>query len=416
MSQKTGVNINRLEGGLGRRAESTDNYFALIMAMPLAGLNLEANTATKLLQVEDAIALGIDASYDANKKVLAYHHISEVFRLDPSATLFLIGVEPPVTEPTTPFYVKDCIATVLPTIRANKEIKGFGFAGFDDTVTTLGTDIETIQANLADALFAESRYVDFILLEGKSPTTINPTTAVDFRAKNAKQCSVVIAQDKFIADQDLAYKNYAAIGSALGMLSIRKINENLGSVDVVTKPNYAKGQLDYPLTNSIKKLWLASYMSDGVLTETLSKVSLQALDDKGYIYAVTYEGYSGVYFSSSPTAIERQSDYAYIENNRVWNKAARIIRNTLIPRIKSTFKKDPVTGYIKQSTVAYWTSLVNAALEQMMKADEISGFDFYINPKQYVNDDNPIVAKAQIVMDGIVHEFDIDLGLTNQLG
>lgn len=157
-------------------------------------------------------------------------------------------------------------------------------------------------------------------------------------------------------------------------------------------------------------------MSDGVLTETLSKVSLDTLDSKGYIYAVTYEGYSGVYFSSSPTAIERQSDYAFIENNRVWNKAARIIRNTLIPRIKSTFKKDPVTGYVKQSTVAYWTSLVNAALEQMMKADEISGYDFYINPKQYVDDQNPIVAKAQIVMDGIVHEFDIDLGLTNQLG
>ena len=411
MAQNTGVNINRLEGGLGRRADNTDNYFALTMALPLSGLNLQANVATKLLQPEDAIALGIDASFDANSKVLAYHHISEIFRLDPNATIFFIGVE----KGESGKLVKNVIADILPTIRVNKEIKGFAFSGFNDTLTTLATDIELIQTQLADALFAESRFVDFVLLEGKSPTAIVPTTAADFRAKNAPQCSVVIAQDKYIADQDVAYKNYAAIGSALGMLSIRRINENLGSVDVVAKPNFAKGQLDYPLTNSVKNLWLSSYMSDGVLTESLSKTDLDTLTAKGYIYAVSYEGYAGIYFSGSSTAIERQSDYAYIENNRVWNKAARAIRQTLIPRIKSTFKKDPLTGYIKQSTVAHWVTLVNRALEQMQKDDEISGFDFYIDPKQYVDDQNPVKAKAQIVMDGIVHEYDIDLGLTNQL-
>ena len=411
MAQSTGVNINRLEGGLGRRSDNTDNYAALIVPMPLASLNLEAKTAVKLLQVEDAIAIGLDESFDANNKVLAYHHISEVFRLDPNATLFLIGLE----KGAEGLLVKECIADILPTIRANKEIKGFAFAGFNDTLTTLETDIETIQIELAEALFAESRFVDFVLLEGKSPVKINPTNALDFRTKNAKQCSIVIAQDPFIASQDEAYKNYAAIGSALGMLSVRKVNENLGSVDIVNKPNFAKGQLDYPLTNSQKDLWLTSYLSDGTLTESLSKVDLKSLDTKGYIYTTSYEGYSGIYFNNSSTAILKTSDYAYIENNRVWNKAARIIRQTLIPRIKSNFQKDPLTGFIKDSTVAYWISLVNKALEQMQKDEEISGFDFYINPKQYVSDESPIKAKAQVVSNGIVHEFDIDLGLTNEI-
>ncbi len=199
------------------------------------------------------------------------------------------------------------------------------------------------------------------------------------------------------------------------MLSVRKVNENLGSVDIVNKPNFAKGQLDYPLTNSQKDLWLTSYLSDGTLTESLSKVDLKSLDTKGYIYTTSYEGYSGIYFNNSSTAILKTSDYAYIENNRVWNKAARIIRQTLILRIKSNFQKDPLTGFIKDSTVAYWISLVNKALEQMQKDEEISGFDFYINPKQYVSDESPIKAKAQVVSNGIVHEFDIDLGLTNEI-
>ena len=64
MAQSTGVNINRLEGGLGRRSDNTDNYAALIVPMPLASLNLEAKTAVKLLQVEDAIAIGLDESFE----------------------------------------------------------------------------------------------------------------------------------------------------------------------------------------------------------------------------------------------------------------------------------------------------------------------------------------------------------------
>lgn len=139
------------------------------------------------------------------------------------------------------------------------------------------------------------------------------------------------------------------------------------------------------------------------------------MNDKGYIYAASYEGYAGVYFQNSPTATAKTSDYAYIENNRVWNKAARIIRQALIPVVKGTVKKDPQTGFIRSTTISYWEGLVNKALENMIIDDEISGFDFYINPKQIVNDESPVTGKAQIVADGIVHEFEIDLGLTNQI-
>lgn len=410
MAQLQGVNINRLEGGLGRRSDNTDSVFALVSCMPLNSLNLNENEAVKLLQPSDAEALGVDPAYDANNSLLAHHHISEIFRLAPDATVFLIGVEPEQEDTL----VKDSIAGILPTIRANKEIKGIGFVGFDDDLTSIATDIEDIQTNLVDALAAENRFIDFVILEGKTDSDIVPNTVADLRAKNAAQVSVVIAQDPFIRKiGESDYDDYAAVGSALGMLAARRVNENIGSVDIKRKPRLKRGRADYPLTEG--RYWLSALLSSGQDAESFSKADLKALNDKGYIYAASYEGYAGIYFQNSPTAIAKTSDYAYIENNRVWNKAARIIRQALIPVVKGTVKKDPQTGFIRSTTISYWEGLVNSALENMIADDEISGFDFYINPKQIVNDESPVTGKAQIVADGIVHEFEIDLGLTNQI-
>lgn len=411
MARLAGVNINRLNGGLGRRAASNDSVFALVSCMPLTALNLEEHEAVQLHQLSDAEALGIDPAYDANKEVLAHHHISEVFRLAPDTTLFVIGVEPEGEGDTL---VKDIIDDILPTIRLNKEIKGIGFVGFDDSITSIANDIEDIQSDLVGELAEENRFIDFVLLEGKTDSEITSDGLPDLRAKNAPQCSVVIAQDEFIRDMgDGDYDEYAAVGSALGMIAVRAVNENIGSVNIKNKPRSKKGMADYPLTWG--SLWLTALLSSGEEAESYSKGDLDQMNDKGYIYAIGYEGYAGIYFRNSPTATDITSDYAYIENNRVWNKAARLIRQALIPVVKSTVKKDPQTGFIRGTTISYWESLVNNALEAMVGDDEISGFEFYIDPKQIVNDESPVVGKALIVADGIVHEFDIDLGLTNQI-
>lgn len=411
MAQLTGVSINKLEGGLGRRSDNTDSVFCLVSCMESESLNIKNNSAVKLLQLSDAEALGIDPGFDDQESILVHHHLSEIFRLAPDATVYLIAVKP--GDPT-PLKVKDCITDILPAIRANKEIKGIGFIGFADTLTSIPTDIEDVETNLVAALANENRFVDFVLIEGKSSGTISVNGLADLRTKNAAHCSVVIAQDPYIVEiGEGAYDNYAAVGSAMGMLAVRKINENIGSVNIKSKPRQKRGQADYPLTSG--KLWVKASLTDKTDIESLSKLDLTSLNDKGYIYAASYEGYAGVYFQNSPTATAKTSDFAYIENNRTWNKAARIIRQALIPVVKGTVKKDPQTGFIKGTTISYWEGLVNKALENMMADDEISGFDFYINPKQLVNDESPVTGKAQIVADGIVHEFEIDLGLTNNI-
>ena len=69
---------------------------------------------------------------------------------------------------------------------------------------------------------------------------------------------------------------------------------------------------------------------------TAVSVGLQTqLDQYRYIYAGVYVGYTGTYFSSSHTAIISNSNYAYIEQNRVYNKIQRILYQAYLPYLNS---------------------------------------------------------------------------------
>lgn len=406
-----GVNINKLNGGLGRRNASEDNIFILAACMPLTGTTLVAYEAKKLLQASDAEALGVNAAFDANESVLVYNEIKDFFTYCPDGILHLI----PCAEALSPSALV-ALDAFKSAVRSVPEAKVIGIMNTTTTVPTIDDEVEPVQTFVND-FKAEFRYIDAVILEGKGEAAaITPIANYpDLRAKNAANVSVSIAQDPSVASVDAAYAKYASIGSVLGMLAVRQVNENLGSVDILNKPDAFKGREDYPLTIDGTSSWEASQLSDGNAFETLSNADQKSLTDSGYIYAGSFNGYGGVFFNNAPTCVEKEDDFAYIENNRVWNKASRLIRATLIPKVRGIVKKDPVSGFIKSSTISDWNSRLNKALETMITDNEISGFDFYIDPKQVLAEDSPLKVKGQIVVDGIVFEFDVDLGLTDKL-
>ena len=53
--------------------------------------------------------------------------------------------------------------------------------------------------------------------------------------------------------------------------------------------------------------------------------------------------------------------------------------------------------------------------KSMVNSEDIADFDIYINPKQMAVSDKPFNIKVKLVADGIVHEFEIDLGFTNKI-
>lgn len=394
MAQLDGVNVEKLQGGLGRTNPGTDNHFGMILTgMTATALHDDVNNTgegVKLQSVFDAENLGFNESFDDNESLNYYDQIVEFFRLAPEGTLYLLSSDD-----------RDDIKTFL---NANKEIKGYGIDFIQSDPVDLDQTELTIHQALINDMAQNNRLIDFAMIcvsDGDQPS-------IDLFEQECPNVSVSLACEKD--------DKKASWGSVLGMLGARKISENLGSVDIEHKPLAKRGTNDYPLTDAVLDRWTDAYLNDGTAVKTLSQSQLKNdLMDKGYIVAAAYEGYPGFFLENSYTAVERSSDFAFIENNRVWNKAARIVRQTLLPRVKSKVKKDSTTGYIASTTASYWQTLLEKAIEEMVKNDNISGFSVNIDHKQIVNSTDPVKVKLLIVADGIVHEFEVAVGLTNNI-
>ncbi|WP_228235932.1 DUF2586 family protein [Allomuricauda sp. M10] len=400
-----GATVSRLQGGLGRTNPTNDGVCLLVIGGAVAATGLALKTAMEFLTVENAEAVGIDPSYDDTNSILAHHHIDEFFRLSPNGNLFVVLDDDTLTNTE----LKDIL-------KANSRIKMVGFVR-NNAVAIVDFPAYMAQKQaIVDELRAENRNVSSILVEGN---VFDDETLVaaypDNRTEEVDNVSVVIAQDPVIAALKVAYTNYAAIGTALGALSVRGVHENLGSVDIENKPSPYKGNRDYPLTDTARGRWLSANLQNGNPFSGLSATEIQALNDKAYIFVGNYNGYAGLFFSDSHTATEAASDYGRIELNRIWDKGADLVRTTLLPRVKSNLGTNPDTGAISAVEAAELQRLALDALTTMVTAGELSGADVYIDPSQVLANDDPLKVKIQLVVNNIIHEIDVELGLTKKL-
>lgn len=419
MSDFSGIQVNRQTGGIGRRVPSTDGVFGLVMGGVPTGQYNELATVKKLIQLSDAEDLGFDAAYDANNGVQVYYHIKEFFTYNPNGTLYIMIIPQGTSMTEMLDYSNDYVKALILSETANREIKYVGVVlnPLPEYISTLssGLDADVVSAipkaqELVDKLSADNVWIDGVMIEGREANG-NIADMYDLRSLAYRAVSVVIAQDYDQAALDVIYSKTAAVGAALGMLSVRKVSENLGSVDILNKPAAAKGTENYSLTKAAS--WITAALSSGVKVNTLTSVEKKALKDKGYIFAGYYEGYPNVYFNSSSTAIPLSDDFCFIERNRTFNKAARIAIRTLTPKINSNVEIDSNTGYIAASTVGQWESLVRTALNQMLADGEVSAIDFYIDPAQNVLAGAPVTGDISITPVGVAEAITVNIGFNN---
>jgi hypothetical protein len=412
-----GVKINKINGGLGG-AENPDRVAVMVVGCGAIADTLAVNTVYKLLQLSDAEALGITPERDDTENRLDYYHLNEVFRLSPDSVIHLIAV--PADTKVSDLKNSQAFISALRGIEGVNLIAGGGLA--DETAIAGENPVSALQQAvtgsqlLVDALAKDHIYIDSVLLEGKGAYLAASISAMeDLREMASPNVSVIIGRDMGIAAQKAAYAGHAAVGSALGMLLVRAVHENLGSVDIEVKPQARKGESNYTLTDVKLQRFISAGLSNGKNINVLSVADQKQLDLLGYIFAGSFAGYAGFYFSNSHTCEEQDSDYCFIERNCIWNKAARIIRQTLIPRVRSKVEADPATGYIKGTTIDDWSARVRKSLEVMPAAGNCAGFGIYINPNQAAVSIQPFKIAVSIVADGVVHEFEINLGFTNKL-
>jgi hypothetical protein len=409
-----GANINKLNGGLSLSSVSSDRVIVLICGMT-ATAQVLAKTVYPLLDITSAETLGITAASDALNGELVHYHLSEMFRLCPGFTFNLL----PVAKTTTvTALVLD--AAIIAAIRGITNVNVIGIAGIASALLdVINTDVLALQG-MVNSFAAEHLLIDGVILEGVAKTSganyfSNGVDLFDLRTLVGSNISVVISQDPAQTALNAAYAKRASVGTVLGMAAVRKVHEDLGSVALEVYPDNCKGQESYSLTDQITSRWLSAALSDGTPFQNLTSEQQDSLSLKGYIYIGYFKEYPGFYLSGCPTAVALTSDYSYFNMNCIWNKAARIIRKTLIPRVRSKVPKDKTTGYIKSTWISDAQRAVLNKLKPMITANNIDDSSVYINPAQSVNETTPMAVQAMVQVGDIVHEFDVDLGLTSKI-
>jgi hypothetical protein len=401
MGEFEGVNIIKLNGGTGRQPTNTDAVMAIAISTPVLPPGIRHNDVVETIQLSDIEDLGINEAYDANTRVLAHYHIAEFYRIAPEGKLYVTFTD----ETDVSGYFSD--DDVKNAFMAMDDIKRVGFVyNSNDAVPTLDAEIAAAQL-FVNTLAAEKVLIDGVYLEARAITS-NSTNKRNLDAPNV---SLVAFHDPAIAALHADYQRHAAVGTVLGSRAVRKVNEDLGSVDIINKPDDKKGNQTYPISDKLIGSFASVALSGGELVSTLSTAKKNVITANGYVYAGSYQGFEGVYLNTEPTCTVIESDYAFGNNNGVWNKAARGIRLALLPKVKSTLKRDQSTGNLKGSTVTALSLIAEKPIKEMIAADEISGGSVSIDPNQNPSDQTPFKVSATVVKDGIVFDFEVELGL-----
>lgn len=377
MGSLKGVNIQR-----GTIGASVDQGADAITGLLATGVAVSANAANgisgialgqtvKLTSLTDAEAYGINESYDSANSLSVYRHISEFYRMFPNGTLYLMLYSGDMEAAFAEQYARKLI------IDANGEIRILGIANTpeDETEEYLNGFPEDVFGSiqlgqqLYDWAFSTFRPCQ-IILEGRDFNASNAASALDLRnitisnqVLAAFKVSVCIAQDwKFADGLDAIRKKMADLGTMLGSIAKKAVNENIGEVEGGN------------LVDTTNNKWLVAGLSNH---QTIAgwDSQLEALDSKGYIFAISYTGIAGYYWNNDHTCtpIKKDKDGYFneytISYGRVHDKAVRDLRTCLLPKVKSTQPVDPDTGKLPQALVTYFERLADDDVFNAMAAE-----------------------------------------------
>lgn len=412
-----GVNIVRTNGNLGRKDPSQDMISGLCTTGVAVSGGAALNTIYELNSVDDAEDLGINAAYDTTNVTLVYYHIKEFFRLCPNGKLFIILVAQSATltqlcdKATT-----NGLAKLLRDPKCRGKIRQVAVArnpasGYSPTLAN-GIDSDSIAVSggvysgavvKAQALAEEERDQHrpvFILVEGRSFNGTAPS-AIDLRASNCNKVALTILQDKAVGDANALYAGHAAVGTVLGLIAARKVNESIGWVQ------------ECNIQSAADEAFVSPALSSNTLISSYSLTDQNTLDTKGFILAKTYEGYPGVFVQDSPTCALVSDDFSTIENNRTMDKAERKVYLRLLPKVNSPQKVDAATGKLAPGVCKYFEAEAENELQSMVTGEEVSGVDAWVDAEQDILSTETLEVKVEITPTGKAKTITAVLGFKN---
>lgn len=364
-----------------------------------AGLGIYPNSNPLLTYSSGTIDILIDGTSNgvASEKAVWHYHISEYFRLQPSGNLRVYFA------PKSGNAYDFAELGVMQGSATGKLRQVAIYLG--NTGSNIVNDInliQTIQTQVDTLIALHQPMSTIVAFDGYTVSDL--TTLVDLGAYDCRSVSVTIGQD----GNNLGYNLTEAcgfsmtnLGAVLGAVSLSPVNE---SIAWVSKYNMTNGtELLYPA-------FLNTTQVDMVGQANL----LDQLNNYRYLFLRTFVGIAGTFINDNHCAISEANDYAYINDNRVIDKAHRLLYAGVLPFLNGTIKLE-ADGTLSLSSCGYVQGLASSSLDAMVRNNEISNFEILIDPAQNILATSTLVVTANIQPTGVARHITINLGFVTSI-
>jgi len=382
------VVVNFTDGNLNPQLPGTDHVSGLVQ---YTGATLPDQFGSDdrikaVYSLQEAEGLGILSSSSSGPIQILHYHVSEFFRLNPGAKLWIGCFAVPGS------FTFEEIATLQRFAEGACKRIGVVATNVPAFATTQVTAIQTVCNTLA----SEHRPT-VVFFEANPQFDINITEWPDLSSLESPNVGVVVGADRGGVGYELTNNledTVGIVGAVLGAHSKALAHE---SIAWVQKFNLVTGkELDVPgFTHSPTEL-----------VKNLSENSLDDLANKRYIFMRKHVGISGTYLNDSLNANLASSDYNAIERITVANKAARLLRAAYLPTLSGPILLEG--GKIQKDVVASLNAIGNKALDQMLRTGEISERSVFVNPDQDIVNTSVLVVNAKVVPVGVARSITVN--------
>lgn len=387
----TSLTIVRQNGNVPKSQNGQDHVSGFVAYLLEADIPAAFKTepVQAVSTIDKAEELGITADGTAWSVKMLHYQLEEVFRINPSITLY-VGL---FSKPESMTFQE------LKTVQNYAEGAIRQMAIWNGDTAPTADNIVKLEA-VADSLDTENAPLSTLY----APLVSNYKNLPNNLATNNPRVSVVIAQagsgtgaELYKSKDNKTKATVSAIGVALGTLSKAAVHQCIAWVK-----NFPSG-ISMPA------------LGDGTLVRTIDKGELEKLDTNRYLFLNNVVGVAGSYWNDSHTMDSPTSDYAAIESVRTMDKAVRGIRTYLTPELGGNVYIDPDTGKLQSYTVSHLETTANIPLEEMEKAGELSGYKAEIDAEQDVLSTSTIEVTIKNVPVGVVRKFKVKIGFVKSL-
>jgi hypothetical protein len=380
-------------GGLGRPLPGKDHYSGLVTFIANANLPAGFTTGDRIKQIgslTDAESLGIVSTSAVDGIKILHYTIKRIFGKNPRCVLW-VGLYDTAT----------IDVTVVKNVQnfANGECRQIAVLNYGTEL--LAAQVTALQAVAVDML---NEYAPALILYAAKTATTAITSLPDLAVLTAPYVSTIVGQDGAGEGDALATSlslSVPAIGDLLGQVSRAKVHESIAWV--AKFPLVAGGtggdanDLDDPA------------FGNGTKVSATALSTLEAIENKGYIFVRKYRGQSNSYFNKFPTCVAASNDLSKGYAVRSIFKAIRNSRAQLLPLLSAPVYLN-ADGKLSPESVDLFRESSNVALRQMVADGELSAAQTLVDPDQNVAATSEVATAIELVPVGTAERITVKIG------